>query len=270
MPFFKHDGLNFFYQEEGQGIPFIFQHGLGGDVSQPFGLFTPPPGVRLLAFDFRCHGQTRPVGDPSKIGLTSFADDLRMFLDYLGIDNAVIGGISMGAAVTLNFTLRHPSRVLALVQSRAAWLDGPMQQNARIFGMIAHLIRTEGPRKGLETFKKSEEFLTIQAQSLDSASSLERQFTHPRAEETVLKLERIPGDAPNLNRLDWRLIEVPTLVLANRHDPIHPFSYGEVLASTIPNAEFRELTPKSVNLERHGRDVQRFIEEFLHKHFFLK
>src|SRR5262249_56655796 len=56
---FTHDGLRFSYRDEGQGLPFVFQHGLGGDLSQPFSLYRPPPGIRLLGFDARGHGQTR-------------------------------------------------------------------------------------------------------------------------------------------------------------------------------------------------------------------
>src|SRR5437773_1155586 len=123
MPFFALDGLSFHYREAGEGTPFVFQHGLGGDVNQPFGLFSPPPGLRLLAFDCRAHGETRPLGDPVKLSLASFAEDLLIFLDHLGIERAVVGGISMGAAVALNFVLRFPGRSLGLVLSRPAWLD---------------------------------------------------------------------------------------------------------------------------------------------------
>jgi hypothetical protein len=48
---------------------------------------------------------------------------------------------------------------------------------------------------------------------------------------------------------------------------IHPFAYGEALAQDIPGAEFHELTPKSVSKERHGEDVQRFVGDFLVRHF---
>lgn len=53
MAFFIHDGIQFHYQDTGSGLPFIFQHGLGADVAQPFGLFQPPPSIRLLAFNKR-------------------------------------------------------------------------------------------------------------------------------------------------------------------------------------------------------------------------
>ncbi len=43
MPVFERDGLSFHYRDEGQGLPFVFQHGLGGDSSQPCGCTGPRP-----------------------------------------------------------------------------------------------------------------------------------------------------------------------------------------------------------------------------------
>src|SRR5207244_7515220 len=140
MPLFAHDGLKFHYRETGGGIPFVFQHGLGGDVSQPFGLFRPPPGFRLIALDCRAHGQTIPLGDNSKIEIAAFADDLAALLDHLSISSAIVGGISMGAAVALDFTLRLPNRVTALVLWRRSWLARPPTADRHVFLQIAHLL----------------------------------------------------------------------------------------------------------------------------------
>ena len=104
-------------------------------------------------------------------------------------------------------------------------------------------------------------------ESVDCANSLLLQCADPGAGERVIRLERIASDAPNLDRAQWRNINVPVLVLANRQDPIHPFEFGEVLAAEIPGAEFHELTPKSVSVERYTDDVRRFLAEFLQKHF---
>jgi pimeloyl-ACP methyl ester carboxylesterase len=103
--------------------------------------------------------------------------------------------------------------------------------------------------------------------SPDNAKSLLGQFTQPRAEETVAKLERIPRFVPKHSRADWRTIRVPTLVLANRQDEIHPFAFGEALAREIPNAQLVEITPKSISVERHCTDVRRAIDGFLKKTF---
>lgn len=267
MPFVQHHGIDFHFRDEGAGLPFVFQHGLGGDVNQPFGLFSPPPGYRLIALDCRAHGQTHPLGPPDRIGIASFADDVCALLDHLEVGSVVLGGISMGAAVALNLALRFPERVRGLVLSRPAWLDQPLPPNGVIFTTIARLIRDHGPQQGLALFTQSPEYRAVLAESPDAAASLRGQFEHPRAAETVIKLERIPHDAPSTNRTAWQQIAVPTLVLANRQDPIHPFAYGPTIASLIPGAQFAELTPKSVDVAQHRRDTQASISAFLQQHF---
>ncbi len=115
MPVFERDGLRFHFRDEGDGLPLVFQHGLGGDVNQPFSLYRPREGVRLIAFDLRGHGETRPLGDLDKLTIATLADDLVGLIDHLGIKQAIVGGISLGAAVAVNVALRYPERALGLV-----------------------------------------------------------------------------------------------------------------------------------------------------------
>ena len=93
MPNFTHDGLCFHYAESGEGMPVVFQHGLGCDLCQIVNLFQPPPAFRLVTMDFRGHGQTRPLGPSEKLGFTIFAEDLVALLDHLGIGQAAMGGV---------------------------------------------------------------------------------------------------------------------------------------------------------------------------------
>ena len=267
MPWFPRDGLSFHYHKSGHGTPVVLQHGLGGDVNQPFGLIDPLKGYRLLAFDCRGHGQTRPLGDPGKLKIAAFADDLAALLDELEVPRAVVGGISLGAAVALSFALRYPERTLGLILSRPAWLDEPFPPNTRVYPRIAGLIREHGATRGLALFRETPEYRATLAESPDAAKSLEGQFTGRGAEEAVARLEEIPRSDPPGDREAWGAIAVPTLVLANRQDPIHPFAYGEALAGAIPGATLRELTPKSASVERHAADVRREIEGFLREHF---
>jgi pimeloyl-ACP methyl ester carboxylesterase len=264
---FKHDEIEFHYQESGSGLPFVFQHGLGADITQPFGLFRPLPGVRLLAFDARAHGQTRPTGDPTSLQFKAFGEDLLALLKYLGIHRAIVGGISMGAALALHFTLRWPSRVLGLVLSRPAWLEAPCPWNVKMFTLIAEMIRKHGAQEGLVEFQRTPEYRETLEKWPDVANSLCLQFQNPRAEESAIKLERIIKDTPHPDRRAWADVKVPTLVLGNKCDPIHPLEYATDLAGTIPNAEFREIASKSVSLEQHNADVQRHLEDFLRRRF---
>lgn len=263
MPFFQHDSLSFRYTVSGDGFPFIFQHGLGGDVKQPAEVYQPQPGIRMLSLDCRGHGETRPLGDENLLSFDTFADDVIALMDYLDLPEAVVGGISMGAGVSLNLALCCPQRVRGLVLSRPAWLDKPMPPNLANFTQVADHIRHHGAQIGLERFKQSAEYLAVVKEAPDVANSLLAHFSHPRAEETYIKLERLPNDAPCRDLTACASITVPTLILANRSDPPHPFEMAETLASAIPGATLREITSKLVNKERHFVEARTYITAFL-------
>jgi pimeloyl-ACP methyl ester carboxylesterase len=272
MAGFQRDGLVFHYLDAGRGVPFIFQHGIGGDVRQPAGLFVPPQGVRLLCLDARAHGQTQPLGDPSGLTFDVFGDDLVALLDHLGLARAVIGGISMGAGVALNVAVRYPERVAGLVLSRPAWLDGPMPpESVARYAAIARLLRAVGSagdpehalRCALAEFEASADYRGLLASSPDTAQSLRGQLTNERAVAAVARLERLPTARPLADLRAAEAIRVPALVLAHRQDPIHRFAFGEALARTIPGARLVELTPKSIARECHAAEVQDCLEAFL-------
>jgi pimeloyl-ACP methyl ester carboxylesterase len=274
MAGFQRDGIAFHYRDAGQGVPFALQHGLGGDVRQPTGLFVPPPGIRLLCLDARAHGQTQPLGVPSALTFDAFGDDLVAWLDRLGLRRAIVGGISMGAGVALNVAVRYPERVAGLVLSRPAWLDGPMPpENVARYAAIARLLRTVGAagdrdqalRCALAEFEAQDDYRDLLVSSPDTAQSLRGQLTNERAVAAVARLEHLPADRPLADLRAAESIRVPALVLAHRQDPIHRFEFGEALARRIPGARLVELTPKSIAREHHAAEVQGCLEAFLNR-----
>src|SRR5262245_12704303 len=196
MLVFQHDGLDFQFRDEGYGLPFVFQHGLGGDQSQPRAVYRSAAGIRLFGFDFRAHGETKPLGDVAKLKIAVLADDLVALLDHLKIERAVVGGISLGSAVAVNTALRYPERVLGLVLSGPAWVDGPLPENVRIYSLIAGLLRSVGARDGLEQFRRTAVFKVMEGESPDCAKSLVGQFEQPRAEERAARLASLIVDTP--------------------------------------------------------------------------
>jgi pimeloyl-ACP methyl ester carboxylesterase len=135
-----------------------------------------------------------------------------------------------------------------------------------MFSLISDLIRRHDTGRAREIFETTPAYKEALQRWPDVANSLALQFQSPQVEETAFKLERIIRDTPTPDRTQWKLIRVPTLVLASRHDPIHPFAYGETLAREIPGAELKEITAKSVSIPQHGADVQRAIETFFQSH----
>jgi pimeloyl-ACP methyl ester carboxylesterase len=272
MARFPHDGIDFHYLDVGQGVPFVLQHGIGGDVRQPAGLFVPPRGIRLLCLDARGHGQTQPLGDPAALAFDVFGDDAIALLDHLGLARAVIGGISMGAGVALNVAVRYPHRVAGLVLSRPAWLDGPMPaENVARYAALARLLRSvarasdraAAVQAAVAEFEASDDYRVLVASSPDTAQSFRGQLTNERAVDAVARLERLPADRPLADLRAAAAIRVPAVVLAHRQDPIHRFEFGERLAGAILGAKLVELTPKSIARERHAVEFQGCLEALL-------
>lgn len=70
-------------------------------------------GWRVVLPDLRGYGASTVT--PGKVTLDVFADDLAALLDHLALSRVVIGGLSMGGQIVMEFCRRHPARVHGLV-----------------------------------------------------------------------------------------------------------------------------------------------------------
>jgi surfactin synthase thioesterase subunit len=66
--------------------------------------------------DSRGHGETHPLGPVEDLNFKTFVDDLAAILAVFKTPFTSVGGNSMGAGVPMNFALRYPNRVGALVK----------------------------------------------------------------------------------------------------------------------------------------------------------
>ena len=67
---------------------------------------------RVLRWDVRGHGLSRPTGTPFSVAQA--ADDLRALLDHLGAAQAILVGHSLGGNISQELVFRAPERVRAL------------------------------------------------------------------------------------------------------------------------------------------------------------
>ena len=264
MPFLESDGIRFHYKISGENGPLVaFQHGLGGELSQPQAILGRSRLLRVFSFDCRGHGLTTPLGPLERLAFSSFADDLRTILDSMAVDKAIVGGISMGAGIALNFATRNPDRVTALILARPAWLDRARPRNLEILRTISRLLREHGVERTKQLVAADPEFLRIQALSQDNAGSILRQLDRPNLEATIATLERLPASAPVTKEKAWRAISVPALVLINDCDALHPMNYGHTLGAEIPGAKLVEISAKEKDPIAHALDARRAIEQFV-------
>ena len=108
------NGFDMFYRDEGTGIPLLLIHGfpLTGDIWRPQ-VEALSPKARVIVPDLRGFGRSGVTEGASTMDV--FAGDLKSLLDGLGVEKAVIAGISMGGYVAFAFYRLYASSVRALI-----------------------------------------------------------------------------------------------------------------------------------------------------------
>jgi len=115
------------YVEAGTGEPLVLIHGVGlnKQVWEPQ-LEEFSKIFRVIAYDTIGHGRSPiPTND---VPLDDYFDQLVELLDALDISSANLGGHSMGALITLGFSLKHPKRVRRIIPMMAAYDRTPEHQ----------------------------------------------------------------------------------------------------------------------------------------------
>ncbi|MBV8247752.1 MAG: alpha/beta hydrolase [Comamonas sp.] len=130
MPFAPVNGQNLYYEDSGgRGPAIVFSHGLLMDhtmfASQVQAL---QERFRCICWDERGHGRTADPDHCAPFSYYDSADDLAALLKYLGVEQAVLVGMSQGGYLSLRCALIHPEVVGALVLiDTQAMLEDPEQ-----------------------------------------------------------------------------------------------------------------------------------------------
>ena len=114
MPTLHTNGINLKYDEQGQGEPLLFLHGLGSQ-GEDWGFQVPffAPHYRVVTVDLRGHGESDKPAGPYSVSM--MADDVVGLLDALKIESAHIVGLSMGGMIAFQLVVDKPERVRSMV-----------------------------------------------------------------------------------------------------------------------------------------------------------
>jgi pimeloyl-ACP methyl ester carboxylesterase len=107
------NGINMAWDDNGSGPALLLIHGfpLNRRMWRPQIAALAAAGYRVITPDLRGFGESDSTINHHTMDL--FADDLVCLLDHLGIEHAVVGGMSMGGYVLLNLLERYRERVTA-------------------------------------------------------------------------------------------------------------------------------------------------------------
>ena len=242
----------------GEGLPVIFQHGLGGDEAQVAEVFPDGHGIRRLTLECRGQGKSS-LGNANKISIANFADDVLAFADSRGVERFVIGGLSMGAAIALRIAIANPARVKALVLARPAWLWSAAPENMKPFAEVAGCLR-HGTSNDFENSATAQKLARA---APDNLATMMKFFAVENLETTASLLEAIAADGPGVGEADIRAIAVPTLIMGHKIDLVHPLDYAQTLASKITGSQLVEITPKATDKPKHVAEFSKALAQFL-------
>jgi pimeloyl-ACP methyl ester carboxylesterase len=240
----------------------VFQHGLCGDAAQPADVFPADIGWRGVTMECRGHGQSA-AGRFEAMSISTFADDLIAVIEGEGIAPMPLGGISMGAAVAARIAVQRPDLVSALIVARPAWLDGPGPANMQPNKDVAALLRDHSATDASAIFERSSLASRLAGTSPDNLASLRKFFSREPIEVTRELLLRISADGPGVDRDSIAAIRVPTLVIGNEFDTVHPFAIAVETARLVRGARLVKIPSKSEDAERYRSAFRTALANFL-------
>lgn len=255
--------MSLIYDDKGKGLPVLLLHGfpLSRKMWQPQVDALTKGGYRVITPDLPGFGESSPLSGPAS--MTAYADAVIGLLDRLGIEKAVIGGMSMGGYVLLNLVERYPQRLLgALYLVTRATADDAAGRVRR--GDLAGAVR-DGDRDVVpNTFEK----LLFAAETPQKRPEL---IAEVRQWMATAEPEGVAGGLLAMrDRRDY-LAQLPTfrmpaLVIGAAEDVAVPPAHAEVMAAGLPEAELHIIPAAGhmVNLEQ-AELFNRIILGFLGK-----
>lgn len=112
------DGHVLYVEQSGNpnGVPVIVLHGgPGGGCSPAMRRYFDPDWYRIILFDQRGCGKSRPSASVDNNTTWHLVDDIELIRNTLSIDQMIVFGGSWGATLSLIYAISHPERVLHLV-----------------------------------------------------------------------------------------------------------------------------------------------------------
>jgi pimeloyl-ACP methyl ester carboxylesterase len=223
MPKARLNGIEINYEEHGShyGEPILLTHAFAATLEMWRPQFEALNNYRVIAWDMRGHGGTDSPPEQESYTEKLTVEDMAGLLRHLGVERAVVGGLSLGGYISLEFQLAHPEMVTALIlcntgpgyrkdDARAGWNDFS----------IGYAKRFE--ERGIEGLGRGIE--------IDATREYQRSATGLAMAARGILTQR---DANVMEHLEE--IDVPTLIILGADDARYKAG-GDYMASKIPNA----------------------------------
>lgn len=258
---FESDGIQLYYEIHGHGPRvLVFMHGILMDshMNRRLAADLAATGNRVILLDLPGHGRSEKPKRASFHRMDTYAQHVVALLDHLGIDKAVVGGVSLGANVSLLVAAQDPERVKGMIIEMPV-LEWAVPAAAITFVPLLLAVHFARP---LVT-RTAWVFRRLPRTGIGPVDSTMNTMSNDPTETAAVLHGILAG--PIAPTVDQRAaMDVPTLVIGHRVDRIHPFHDAEQLARRLPNGRLIEaasLLELRMRPERLTGEISRFLDD---------
>ncbi|HEX3981711.1 MAG TPA: alpha/beta hydrolase [Acidimicrobiales bacterium] len=227
-------GVRLYYEIHGHGPKvMVFMHGIlmDSNMNRRLAMDLAARGFRIILLDLPGHGLSEKPKRASYHRMDTYARHVVALLDHLGIERAVVGGVSLGGNVSLLVAAQAPERVQGMVIEMPV-LEWAVPAAAITFVPLLLAVHFARPlvRRTASLFQRlprtsngplNSVMNTLSNDPTETAAVLHGILAGPIA-PTV-------GQRANMN--------VPALVIGHQVDRVHPFHDAEQLSRRLPRGQ---------------------------------
>lgn len=261
MPFFEHHGQRLHFETYGEGPRVIvLVHGLllNTRMQQPLAHELAARGNRVVLLDLLGHGRSDRPRDMWRYSMTAFGQQVIALLDHLEVEQAVVGGTSLGANAALEAADAAPQRLRGMVIEMPV-LDNALLVCALVFTPL--LVGLTFGESGMRALSRAARAVPRRMLPFWGDVLLDSVRQDPAPSAAVLQGIFFGRVAPHRDLR--RTFEAPALVIGHHRDPVHPFSDSGMLADELPNGRLLKadsVVELRVNPHRLTGEIAAFVD----------
>lgn len=223
MPTFSSDGVEIYYQVTGEGYPLVMAHEFAGDITS----WEPQVNYfsrryQVITYCHRGYPPSEVPDDPEAYSQDLQVEDLARLLRHLGIEQAHIGGLSMGGTLTVGFAIAHPEmcRSLVIASAGAGSDSGDRERLVASWQSLSESMTTEGMEKFADGYARGAERLQFLRKDPMGWAKFHAGLAAHSAQGSSLTFRGVQMKRKTIYQLEKELqqIRIPTLVMIGDED----------------------------------------------------
>jgi pimeloyl-ACP methyl ester carboxylesterase len=193
-------------------------------------------GHRVLCLDLLGHGDSDRPPEMFEYSMTIFGEQAIGLLDHLQIEQAVIGGTSLGANASLEAAAKAPDRVKGLL------IEMPVLDNALLGCALAFTPMLVALTFGAPVVRIGSQVARAIPRGMSHLGDMLLDWVSqdPKPSASLLQGLFFGRAAPPTS--ERRRMRHKALVIGHPRDPVHPFSDSDMLVRELPGARLIEAS----------------------------